>query len=179
MSLFTATLLVGLALLLLGAALAVDSSFVRSALKAFPRSKTAAYLLFGGAAAWFLSRVAVLSEADFGQFRQYLFVGFAAVAVLSFFYVSEFLAVRGLAAVILLAAGPLLETAFTEYDIPSRLFMVSAVYAALTAALWLGAQPWRLRDVIEWLQRVPGRARLVGSVLAAYGLLLVGVAFSY
>jgi hypothetical protein len=179
MSLFLATLLVGLALLLLGAVLAADTSFVRAALRAFPRSQTAAYLLFGGAAAWFLSRVAVLSEADFGQFRNQLFIGFAVVAVLAFFYVKEFLAVRGLAALVLLAAGPLLASAFGLYEVPARLLMVSAVYLALTAALVIGAQPWRLRDAIEWLQRVPGRARLVGSALAAYGVLLVGVAFTY
>jgi hypothetical protein len=179
MSLFLATLLVGLVLLVLGSLLLVDSSFVRSALKAFPRSKTASYVFFGGAAAWFLSRVAVLSEADFGQFRQPLFIGFLIVAVLAFFYVTEFLAVRGLAALVLLAAGPLLYPAYGEYDIPMRLFLVSAVYLALTAALWLGAQPWRLRDWIECLQRMPGRARIAGAGLAGYGLLLVGVAFTY
>lgn len=179
MSLFLATLLVGLALLLLGGVLVADTSLVRSALKAFPRSRAAAYVVFGAAAAWFLSRVAVLSEADFGQFRTQLFIGFAAVALLSFFYVTEFLAVRGLAALLLLAAGPLLYPAYGEYDIPARLFMVTAVYAGLTAGIWLGAQPWRLRDAIEWMQRVPGRARWVGGLFAAYGLLLVGVAFTY
>lgn len=179
MSLFLATLLVGLVLLLVGGALVSDTSLVRSALKAFPRSARASYVFFGLAAAWFLHRVAHLSEADFGQFRNPLLIGFGAVAFLSFFYVAEFLAVRGLAALILLSAGPLLEAAFGEYEIPARLFMVTIVYVALTAALWLGAQPWRLRDAIEWLQRVPGRARLVGSAFAAYGLLLVGVAFTY
>ena len=179
MTLFLATLLVGIALLVLGAALAADTSVVRSALRSFPRSRMAAYVLFGGASAWFLSRVAVLSEADFGQYRNALFAGFAAVAVLSFFYVAEFLAVRGLAALVLLAAGPLLYTAYGEYEIPARLFMVSAVYVALTAALWLGAQPWRLRDAISWTQRMPGRARFIGAALVAYGLLLVGVAFTY
>ncbi|MCX6938070.1 MAG: hypothetical protein NTU80_09270 [Verrucomicrobia bacterium] len=179
MSLFLATLLVGLVLLLLGGALAADTTLIRSALKAFPRSAPAAYVLFGGAALWFLTRVSVLSEADFGQYRNQLLVGFAVVAVLSFFYVGEFLAVRGLAALILLAAGPLLASAYGEYAIPARLFMVSAVYLALTAALVLGAQPYRLRDAIDWLQRVPGRARWNGAALAAYGLLLVGVAFTY
>jgi hypothetical protein len=179
MSLFFATLLVGIVLLVIGCAIAADTSLVRSALKSFPRSRSAAFLLFGGAAAWFLSRVAVLSEADFGQYRKALFVGFAGVAVLSFFHVAEFLAVRGLAALVLLAAGPLLYPAYGEYEIPSRLFMVTAVFAALTAAIWLGAQPWRLRDAIEWLQRVPGRARFAGGAIALYGLLLVGVAFSY
>jgi hypothetical protein len=179
MTLFLATLLVGLALLTLGGALVADTSSVRSALRAFPRSKAAAYAFFSIAAAWFLYRIAHLSEADFGQFRTQLFIGFAAVAVLSFFYVSEFLAVRGLAAFVLLSAGPLLATAFTHYDIPQRLFMVSIVYAALTFAIYLGAVPYRLRDVIEWLQRVPGRARWVGALFAAYGLLLCGVAFTY
>jgi hypothetical protein len=180
MSLFLATLLVGIALLALGGVLLADTSFLRAALKAFPRSKTASCVLFGGASAWFLlGRIANLSEADFGQYRNILFAVFAAVAVLSFFYVAEFLAVRGLAALILLAAGPLLDSAFGEYHIPSRLFMVTAVYVALSAAIWLGAQPWRLRDAIEWVQRVPGRARITGGALAAYGLLLAGVAFTY
>lgn len=176
MSLFLATLLTGLALLALGATLAADTSAIRSGLKAFPRSTAAAYVLFGAAAIWFLSRVAVLSEADFGQYRKLLFVGFAVVAVLSFFYVTEFLAVRGLAALILLASGPLLFAGFGTYGI-ALLYKV-AVYLFLTAALWFGAQPYRLRDAIDWLQRVPGRARLVGGGFAAYGLLLVGVAFT-
>lgn len=176
MSLFLATLLTGLFLVLLGGALAADTSAIRAALKRLPRSETAAYVLFGGAAVWFLSRVAVLSEADFGQYRKLLFAGFAVVAVLSFFYVKEFLAVRGLAALVLLAAGPLLFAGFGDYGV-ALLYKV-AVYLFLTAALWLGAQPWRLRDFIAWLQRVPGRARLLGSVFAAYGLLLVGVAFT-
>jgi hypothetical protein len=179
MSLFFATLLVGLVLLLLGILIGADTSMVRAALRSFPRSRTAAYVLFGVAAVWFLTRVSVLSEADFGQHRKLLFLFFAGVAVLSFFYVAEFLAVRGLAALVLLAAGPLLEAAFGKYEIPSRLLMVSVVYLALTAALWIGAQPWRLRDAIEWLQRVPGRARIAGAFFAGYGLLLLGLAFSY
>lgn len=179
MTLFLATLLVGLFLLLLGGTLAADTSLVRSALKSFPRSAPAAYVLFGGAALWFLSLVSVLSEADFGQYRNQLLIGFALVAVLSFFCVAEFLAVRGLASLILLAAWPLLKSAYGEFDIPARLFMVSIVYVALTAAIVLGAQPYRLRDAIDWLQRVPGRARWCGATLAGYGLLLVGVAFTY
>lgn len=179
MTLFLATLLVGLVSLLFGAALVTDTSYVRSALRSFPRSPAAAYLLFGGASVWFLHRVYHLGEADFGQFRIALFLGFGAVALLSFFYVAEFLAVRGLAALVLLSAGPLLDTAFTLYEIPQRLFFVTFVYAALTLALYLGAVPYRLRDLIEWLQRVPGRPRWVGALFAAYGLLLAGVAFTY
>jgi len=179
MSLFLATLLPALALLVFGGALVSGSSAVRTGLHGFPRSPAAAYVLFSSASVWFLYRVYHLSEADFGQFRIPLFVGFAVVAVLAFFYVSEFLAVRGLAALTLLSAGPLLEPAFTRYDIPQRLFMVGIVYLALTLAIYLGAVPYRLRDMIGWLQRVPGRSRWVGALLASYGLLLLGVSFTY
>ena len=50
---------------------------------------------------------------------------------------------------------------------------------AARAAIWLGAQPWRMRDFLSWLFARPGRARSFGGALAAYGLLLAGVAFSY
>ena len=47
MSLFLAILLVGIVLLVLGLVLIADTSMVRAGLKAFPRSQTAAYVLFG------------------------------------------------------------------------------------------------------------------------------------
>ena len=175
MTLFLAILLVGIAYLALGLGLIADTTVVRSALKAFPRSQAAAYVLFGGAAAWFLCRVAVLSEADFGEYRNALFVGFALVAVLSFFYVADFLAVRGLAALVLLSAGPLLFAGYGSYGI--ALVYKVFVYLALSAALWLGAQPWRMRDAIDWLQRVPGRARLVGAGFAVVGAVVGATAF--
>ena len=56
---------------------------------------------------------------------------------------------------------------------------VTAVYVALGLAIWLGAQPYRLRDFFSWLFARPGRARGVGGALAGYGLILCGVAFSY
>ena len=165
MSLFLAILLVGIAFLALGLVLIADTSALRAALAAFPRSRTAAYVVFGGAAALFLSRVAVLSEADFGEYRN----------ALSFFYVAEFLAVRGLAALILLLSWNLLYAGYGVYGV--ALVYKAALYLVLTPALWLGAQPWRLRDWISWVQRVPGRARLVGTGFALAGVAVGGTAF--
>ena len=53
-----------------------------------------AYMLFGLGALWFLYRIWHLSEADFGAYRKQLFVFFALVAIGSFIYVPDFLAVR-------------------------------------------------------------------------------------
>lgn len=179
MSLFTATLLSGIILLAAGGALFSRHSIILSLLKGFPRSLGATYLLFGSATAWFLFRVWHLPEADFGDYRGLLFILFSLVAVLSFHYVPDFLAVRGLAALMLLAAGPLLGAAFMQYQHPQRLLLVSAVYAFILLSLWLGMQPYRMRDFIEWLLRGERRARILGGAAAGYGLLLIAVAFTY
>jgi hypothetical protein len=136
-------------------------------------------VVFSGGAAWFLYNVWHLSAADFGEYRTILFIGFAAVAVLAFRCVPDFLGVRGACAIILLGAMPLLDAAYMEYDRPLRLFMVSIVYVAIALAIWLGAQPWRLRDFLNWLFARPARSRGLGGFLVAYGFLLCGVALTF
>jgi hypothetical protein len=179
MSLTLATLIPGLLLLLLGVPLLLNHRGYAAMLKSFPRSTAAAFVFFGAGAAWFLFAIWNLSAADFGEYRTYLFIGFLLVAVLAFKCVPDFLAVRGLSALVLMGAMPLLQAAYMEFDKPQRLLMVSAVYLALSFAIWLGAQPWRLRDFFGWLFAQPGRARGLGGALAAYGLVLSIVAFTY
>jgi hypothetical protein len=99
--------------------------------------------------------------------------------LLAFFYLPDFLAVRGLAVLVLLGAWPLLMSAYGEYAVPQRLFMVTVVYVGVAIALYLGAVPYRLRDFFQWLFGRPGRARALGGVLAGYGALLTVVAFTY
>jgi hypothetical protein len=179
MSLLLATLLPGLVLLALGVPLLLQHAGFIAALKALPRSTGAALVFFGAGALWFLWIVLHLSAADFGEYRLWLALGFAAIAVLAFKCVPDFLAVRGLCVLVLLSATPLLGAAYMEYEHPQRLFMVSAVYVAIILALWLGASPFRLRDFFAWLFARPARTRAVGAALASYGLLLAIVAFTY
>lgn len=181
MSLFLATLLPGLFLALLGALLLWGDPRVRSTAQALPRSSRAAWLFFGAGALWFLWRVSVLGEADLIFFARPwpVLIGFAVLAVLSFIYTPDFLAVRGLCVLMLLVAEPLLQAAFMEYERPQRLLMVSAVYLGLAVAIYLAAAPYRLRDFLEWLFRSRGRARWVGATLLAYGLVTSAAAFTY
>ncbi len=179
MSLLLATLLPGLLLIALGGPLLVNHSGIVAALKSMPRSGNAAFLFFGAGAAWFLWNVMHLSSADFGDFRTLLTIGFAIIALLSFRCVPDFLAVRGLCALVLLAASPLLTSAYGEYQYGQRLFMVSFVYLMIALAIWLSASPFRLRDFFEWLFARPGRTRAVGGALLGYGVLLAVVAFTY
>ena len=181
MSLFLATLLPGLFLALLGGLLLWNDPRVGSTARAIPRSQGAAWLFFGAGAAWFLWRLSRLGEADliFFQTPTLVMIGFGALALLAFIYTPDFLAVRGLCVLMLLAAEPLLYAAYMEWKYPLRLLMVTEVYIALALVLYLAAAPYRLRDFFEWLFKQPARARLFGTVLLTCGLATIASAFTY
>lgn len=181
MSLTAATLVPGLILSVLGALLLWGDPRVRSTAQALPRSTRAAWLFFGAGALWFLWRVSTLGEADLIFFTRPwpVLIAFAVLAVLSFVYTPDFLAVRGLCVLILLGAEPLLQAAFMEYEHPQRLLMVTAVYLGLALAIYLAAAPYRLRDFLDWLFRSRGRVRWCGAALLAYGLATSAAAFTY
>jgi hypothetical protein len=179
MSLFLATLIPALLLLVAGALLLWNAPVVGATARAFPRSRRAAWVLFGAGAAWFLYIVTHLTEADFGNYRLVLFIVFAGIAILSFKHVPDFLAVRGLAVLVLLGAGHFLTAAFMKWEFSQRLFMVSLVYAAIIASLFLAGYPYRMRDFLEWLFARPTRARTAGVLCGGYGLLLAIVSFTY
>jgi hypothetical protein len=178
MTLFQATLFTGIFLLAFGGHYLWHGMKTAKSTQAFPRSQTAAYLLMGTAAAWFLYKVLHLGPADFGQYKNLLFILFFVTAVGSFFYVPDFLAVRGLAALILMTSAVLLNAAYMELP-QARLFLVTFVYVAIVLALILGANPYKLRDFFSWLYKSESRPKIFGGIFAAYGLLLIGVACTY
>lgn len=177
MTLFQATLFTGILLLAFGAHFLWHGMRSAKRVQAFPRSQTAAYILLGSAAVWFLYKVTQLGPADFGQYKNLLFILFLVVALGSFIFVPDFLAVRGLAALMLLTAGALLDAGYMQYG--TALVLKAFVYLAIVSALILGANPYKLRDFFEWLYKKEARPRIFGGVFAVYGLLLAGVAFTY
>ncbi len=181
MSLLLATLLPGIFLALIGALLLWNHSAVESTARALPRSKVAAWLFFGLGAIWFLWRLSHLGESDLIFFKtpQPVMIAFAVLSVLAIFFTPDFLAVRGLSVLMLLAAEPLLYSAYMEYQHPQRLLMVTAVYIGLGLALYLAAAPYRMRDLVEWLFRLPTRPRVIGAIILGYGLVTAAAAFTY
>jgi len=179
MSLTVATLIPSVFLIVLGALFLIGNSAIVATFKAFPRSKTAAGILFGAGAMWFLYNVWHLSEADFGEYHTGLFIGFGIVAALSFIYVPDFLAVRGASVLMLMMATPLLDAGYMVYHLPQINLYKIAVYLGIVLALYLGASPFRLRDFFQWLFVTKGRPRVLGGALLVYGLALAVVAFTY
>jgi len=184
MSLFSATLLPGLFLIALGALLfaGAGNSLIASAFKAAPRSPYATALFWGGGALWFLYLTWNMSQADLVVFdspKPFVLI-FAVLALAAVYYVPDFLAVRGLCVLSLLAAWQLLMGVYGEYDYTRRLFVVAPVYAVMVVlALYFACVPWRARDFLGWLFARAQRPRALGAALLAYGALLAVISFTY
>ena len=165
-----ANLVAGVILLALGAAVfLLNGEKARLTALKLLRSRVIDGVLTFAASAWFLWIVATLGKADFGDYKVPLFIAFLAVAAGSWYYVKDFLGVRAAAVLWMLLSWHLLGAVFGHYEIPARLFLVSAVYAGLIAALYFGALPYRARDLAEWLTRHGKTAHIVGGALALYG----------
>jgi len=140
--------------------------------RAFPRSRGAAGILLAGAAVWSFLLVRDIDLGEFSPLRTVMLVAIAAGAVLAWLYVGEFLAVRALGMLLLLAAEPLLESAVLR-DEPTRLLLVVLAYAWVIAGLFFVGMPYLLRDTIAWVTARPWRWQ-AGSVAGTlYGIALV------
>ncbi|MFA7235121.1 MAG: hypothetical protein WC076_13535 [Terrimicrobiaceae bacterium] len=146
--------------------------------KAFPRSRGFATALLAIAAVWSFLLVQSIDLGEFSPLRNIMLMAIAAGAVLSWIYVPEFLAVRSLGMLLLLAAEPLMESAFLRAE-PTRLLLVVLAYAWVIAGLFYVGMPYLLRDEIQWV--AADRRRLASGALAGviWGVALVVCASVY
>lgn len=178
MSLFTATFITAIFLIVSGSLLHLRQEASEKALKAFPRSKKMTYFFMAIAVTWFSFRIYNLAPSDFGEHKDLLLTLFLGTAVASFYFVPDFLGTRALAGCLLLVADALLDAAFMQTPV-TRLFLVSYVYLSILLAFVLGASPYLIRDWINWLFNTTFRLKLFATSVLAYGLLLLIVAFTY
>jgi hypothetical protein len=172
-SLFTFTLLAALVLLLLGMPVLIAGARLEPVLKAFPRHRLTAIITMVIGGGWFLWKITQLGQSDFGDYKNLLLILFGATLIGSILYVQDFLAVRGVAIIVLLSANTGLKAAFGLYDIPSRLVLVSILYLFIVAAIYYGTMPFKMRDTVNWLYTAPVRVRALGSVFTAMGIALL------
>ena len=129
-----------------------------AATRRFPRSKVGAILVFGAAAGWFLWNLSQIGEADLaGIPREALLGVFGFSAVAAFKLVPDFLAVRGLAGLLLLTASPLLDAGFGKT--PQSLLLAALTYVLILFAITVGTAPYLMRDLIDALFAKPARAK--------------------
>jgi hypothetical protein len=94
--------------------------------------------------------------------------------VLTLRFGMEFLSVRALGMLLLLAAEPLLESAWLRPE-TARLWLVTLVYVWILGGLFLIGTPYILRDLISWVSSSTLRWRMTALAGILYGAILIGV----
>src|SRR5260221_14161576 len=122
----------------------------KSFLRALPRSRPWGAILLVISTAWALWLVCTMDLGEFARMRSALTIAVPAGAVLTWLFVDEFLAVRALGILALLAAEPLLEAAFLRPE-TSRLLLACLAYLWILAGLFLVGMPYILRDLTALL----------------------------
>ena len=174
----TVGLLVGL-LLVAGHGMALARPEAsRRWLAGFPRSHRAGVAILGVDFVWALWLVFTMDWGEFYYLRLPVLVGLPICFYLTVRFVDEFLSVRALGILALLAAAPLLDAAFLQPPV-SRLLVVVLAYGWIIMGMFWIAQPHLLRDQIGWLGRSALRWTLAVGAGIIYGLLMLLCALAW
>src|SRR5260370_35708051 len=177
LSLQTGGFIAGIALVLLSLPRLMKPALVQDWLKRFPRSGVGGIILLTLILVWSFWLLATMEMGEFSSFRHPLMIVLPIGYVLVLRFVEEFLAVRALGILCLLAAEPLLEAAFFRYE-TSRLFVTVLAYLLIVAGLFWATMPYLLRDHIIWSAESNTRWRTVHGIAVVYGVTILACSFT-
>ncbi len=188
LSLFTVGLVLAFWLIGLHALMLLKPVQVQGYLKKFPRDPLAGQILMGIGLLWFWLLVApdhwgIFSalQMDLGEFngaKPLLRVLVPVTLALVVMSVRDFLAVRALGVVGLMAASPLLESAFLK-DPGSRLLVPIYAYAMLTVSMFFVGMPYLFRDLVTWTTADSRRWNVLSVAGLCYGLATLVCALAF
>lgn len=145
-----------------------------AAVRKFPRNLMLGFVLMALGTVWFLLLVKQEPIADFAAFKPHMMVAFAAIGLGSCIFVQDFLAVRGLAVVLLLLAKLMVDTGRPHLnESPWVLVIQGWAYVLVVAGIWFTVAPWRLRDMLDWATANEKRVKIGSAVRLAFGMLVV------
>jgi hypothetical protein len=186
--LFTTGLVLAVWLISIHALMLAKPAAVQEFLKKFPRNQNFGQILLGIGLAWFwlliapsgLGKLSALAM-DLGEFnnaKKILQLLVPISLVLVCISVRDFLAVRALGLLGLMAAAPLLGAAFLK-DPQSRLLVPIFAYAMLTASLFCVGMPYLFRDAVTWVTADQKRWTLLSFAGLGYGIATLVCAFAF
>lgn len=140
-----------------------------AALRKFPRSLPWGYALMLIGTLWFVWYVNQENNADFASYKPMMLAGFTVAGVAVCIFVTDFLAVRGLAIVMMLLAKLMVDTARWA-DTEWRWVISGWAYLLVVAGIWFTVSPWRLRDLLNWFTANETRIRIGSAIRLAFGL---------
>ncbi len=175
LSLRTVGLIIGLLLLATHSIALARPEQTKGWLLRLPRSRPLGIGLLVVDAVWSFWLFSNIDLGEFSQFRIQLQIIVPIFYALTFFFVDEFLAVRALGIMALLAAEPILSACFLRPE-TTRLLLVILAYVWLTIGLFWVGMPYLLRDQITWITRNGTRFKAAAFAGLAYGLVVLACA---
>jgi hypothetical protein len=140
----------------------------------FPRNLPVGIVLMLLATAWFVWNVNVEPIADFSVFKPYMIAGFMAVGILACIFVQDFLAVRGLAVVMLLLAKLMVDTGRQHLGATPWVLVIQIwAYLLVVAGMWFTVTPWKLRDILNWATATEDRIRIGSAIRLTFAVFVV------
>ena len=145
-----------------------------AAARKFPRNLPVGIFLMLLGTAWFLWNVNNESLADFSAYKPEMMIAFAAIGILSCIFVQDFLAVRGLAVVILLLGKLMVDTGRPHLGESHWVLVIQIwAYALIVAGVWFTVTPWKLRDFLNWATATQSRVRITSAIRLAFAVFIV------
>ena len=144
----------------------------------FPRNYAVGVVLMLLATGWFVWNVNREPIADFAAYKPAMLAGFTAVGVASCIFIRDFLAVRGLAVMLLLLAKLMVDTGRPHLGESSFVLVIQGwAYVLILAGIWFTVTPWRLRDLLNWATANETRVRIGSAIRLAFAvfILLLGL----
>ena len=186
--LFTAGLVLGIWLVASHALMLAKPAMVQGFLKRFPRDQMIGQILLGIGLAWFWLLIApegmgfisslAMDLGEFNNAKPILRILVPVSLVLVTISVRDFLAVRALGLIGLMAASPLLEAAFLK-DPSSRLLIPIFAYLMLTASMFCVGMPYLFRDAVAWASAEQKRWKMFSLAGLVYGVATLVCAFAF
>ncbi|MEY2480416.1 MAG: hypothetical protein QOI04_1343 [Verrucomicrobiota bacterium] len=171
-SLHTIGIVTGVFLLLVSLPALIKPEPGRTFAQRLPRSRTAGVVFLSIDLIWSFWLLATMEMGEFSSFRRPLLIALPIGFFLVLRFVDEFLAVRALGVLLLLAAEPLLDAAFFRYE-ASRLLVTVFAYLLIVAGLFWVMMPYLLRDQINWSASSNARWRYLHGLAFAYGVAIL------
>jgi hypothetical protein len=171
--------------ILLGAGMSVPQIYglanpqkFAASVRKFPRNFNTGVVLMLLGTAWFVWNVNNEPIADFSAFKPYMMAGFIAVGVLSCIFIQDFLAVRGLAVVMLLLGKLMVDTGRPHLGESVFVLIIQAwAYLLIVLGMWFTITPWKLRDILHFATATEQRTRVGSAIRLAFAafILILGL----
>ena len=170
-----AALVVGALLALLGGIALAAPDRARRGARAFPRSAWTGRLLTAIDIAWVAVIVVRAPLGRFEHLKPLVYIAAPAGYLLIVSFMDELLAPRALGGLLLLAANPLVRSAFVH---PSslRLVMTCFAYFWVVAGMVLMLSPYRFRQAAELTLGSDSKCRVTGAIRLLLGTIMICLA---